>query len=64
MRNNAAECVNQIVKQLKDEGLQIKKSLESKRKILESEVTQAAVAGVEIDKLLANISEWEVKVTQ
>lgn len=44
--------------------MQTKKGFEQKRKILESEVTQAAYAGLEIDKLLGTITEWEVKLSQ
>lgn len=61
MRNNASECVNMIVKLLKDEGMTMKKGFEQKRKILESEVTQAAYDGLEVDKLISTITEWEGK---
>lgn len=42
--------------------MQYKKSFEQKRKILESEVTQAAFDGLEVDKLLGTIAEWEKKL--
>ena len=64
MRNMANECVNQIVRLLKEDGMQYKKSFEQKRKILESEVTQAAFDGLEIDKLLGTIAEWEKKLRE
>ena len=63
MRTNPSECVNLIVKLLKDDGMTPKKCFEQKRKILESEVTKAAYDGLEIDKLIAKIGEWETRVT-
>jgi hypothetical protein len=63
MRTNPSDCVNLIVKLLKDDGMTPKKGFEQKRKILESEVTKAAYDGLEIDKLIATIGEWETRVT-
>lgn len=63
MRNFSSECVNLIIKLLKDEGMQSNKGFEQKRKILESEVTQSAYDGIEIDKLIGTIGEWESKLS-
>lgn len=63
MRTNPTECVNLIVKLLKDDGMTPIKGFEQKRKITESEVTKAAFDGLEIDKLIATIGEWETRVT-
>ena len=46
---NANECVNFIVKHLKRQGLVVNKNYEKKRKIMESEVTENAVKGIQID---------------
>lgn len=53
---NANECVNLIVKHLKRQGLVVNKNYEKKRKILESEVTETAVKGIQIDTLLERIN--------
>lgn len=63
MRHMQTECVNMIVRLIKEEGFLQQKSFEQKRKILESEVTQAAYAGIEIEKLLETIEEWETKLS-
>ncbi len=63
MRHMQTECVNMIVRLIKEEGFLQQKSFEQKRKILESEVTQAAYAGIEIEKLLETIDEWETKLS-
>lgn len=63
MRSMNTECVNMITRLLKDEGMQIAKTFENKRKILESEVTSAAYAGIEIEKLLLTVQEWETKLS-
>jgi hypothetical protein len=56
---NANECVNFIVKHLKRQGLVVNKNYEKKRKILESEVTENAVKGIQIDNLLEKINQYE-----
>ena len=56
---NANECVNLIVKHLKRQGLVVNKNYEKKRKIMESEVTETAVKGIQIDTLLERINQYE-----
>jgi hypothetical protein len=63
MRHMQTECVNMIVRLLKEDGFLQQKSFEQKRKILESEVTSAQYAGIEIEKLLETIQEWETKLS-
>ncbi len=63
MKNQSELCVARIVKLLKDDGMTMKQNFEPRRKILESEVTQAAYEGLEIQKLVETISEWETKLS-
>jgi len=43
MNQNSNDCISMIVKNLKKDGVQIKKEYEKKRMILESEVTKNAI---------------------
>lgn len=62
MSHNAQDCVNLIVRNLKEIGVTSRKDFEKKRKILESEVTASAMAELKIDTLLKTIFEWEEKL--
>lgn len=64
MSHNSSECVNMIVRNLKEDGIVAKKDFEKKRKILESEVTAGAVAELKIDTLLKTIFEYENKLQE
>ena len=57
----AAECVQNLVKKLKSLNFKMEKGYEKKRKILESEVTQAAYDGLDIEKLENSINEEYTK---
>ena len=64
MSHNSQDCVNLIVRNLKESGVVAKKDFEKKRKILESEVTAGAMAELKIDTLLKTIFEWENKLAE
>lgn len=64
MNHNSQDCVNLIIRNLKESGVVAKKDFEKKRKILESEVTASAMAELKIDTLLNTIFEWELKLQQ
>jgi len=64
MSHNSQDCVNTIVRNLKESGVVAKKDFEKKRKILESEVTAGAMAELKIDTLLKTIFEWENKLAE
>jgi hypothetical protein len=54
--NNANDCVNLILKHLKNHGLSIDKKYAKKKKLQESEVTADSVMQQhEVDKLLKTI---------
>lgn len=53
---NANECVNMVVKNLKKQGLIVDKKYEKKRKILESDVSQSQYKELNINNLLATIA--------
>lgn len=59
MNQNSNECVTLIMRNLKQAGITSTKAFEKKRKIRESEVTQASVSELKIDALLRTIEEWE-----
>ena len=61
---NANECVNLVVKQLKKQGLQVNKNYEKKRKILESEVSESAYKEYNINMLLNKIQQYEQNLEQ
>lgn len=56
---NANECVNMVVKNLKKQGLIVDKKYEKKRKILESDVSQSQYKELNINNLLATIAQYE-----
>ena len=53
-----------IVKNLKREGITIKKEYEKKRMILESEVTKNAIKNMKIDSVLLTIEQFEKKMEE
>lgn len=53
-----------IVKNLKREGITIKKEYEKKRMILESEVTKNAIKNMKIDSVLLTIEQFERKMEE
>ena len=53
-----------IVKNLKREGITIKKEYEKKRMILESEVTKNAIKNMKIDSVLLTIDQFERKMEE
>ena len=53
-----------IVKNLKREGITIKKEYEKKRMILESEVTKNAIKNMKIDSVLLTIEQLEKKMEE
>ena len=53
-----------IVKNLKREGINIKKEYEKKRMILESEVTKNAIKNMKIDSVLLTIEQFEKKMEE
>lgn len=58
--NNANDCVNLILKHLKNHGLSIDKKYAKKKKLQESEVTADSVMQQhEVDKLLKTIYQYE-----
>jgi hypothetical protein len=61
---NANECVNLIVKQLKRQGMLVNKNYEKKRKILESEVSESAYKEYNINMLLNKIQQYEENLAQ
>lgn len=52
---NGNECLNQIVKNLKNKGLIVNKNYEKKRKIMEHEVNEHAMKELKIGMLLEKI---------
>lgn len=56
LMQNANECVNMVVKNLKKQGLMVDKKYEKKRKILESDVNQSQYKELNINNLLATIA--------
>lgn len=56
---NAVECVNLIVKYLKNLGIAADKKYEKKRKILESEVSKKAFQKTDVQSLLDEIEQLE-----
>ena len=55
MNQNSNDCISMIVKNLKRDGVTIKKEYEKERMILESEVTKNAIKQMNIDSVLATI---------
>ena len=55
MNQNSNDCISMIVKNLKRDGITIKKEYEKKRMILEHEVTKNAIKNMKIDSVLATI---------
>ena len=53
-----------IVKNLKREGITIKKEYEKKRMILESEVTKNVIKNMKIDSVLLTIEQFEKKMEE
>jgi hypothetical protein len=53
-----------IVKNLKKDGVTIKKEYEKKRMILESEVTKNAIKSMKIDSVLQTIAQFEKKMEE
>lgn len=64
MNQNSNDCISMIVKNLKKDGVQIKKEYEKKRMILESEVTKNAIKQMKIDSVLATIDQFEKKMEE
>ncbi len=53
-----------IVKNLKKDGVTIKKEYEKKRMILESEVTKNAIKQMKIDSVLLTIERYEKQMEE
>ena len=64
MNQNSNDCISMIVKNLKREGITIKKEYEKKRMILESEVTKNAIKNMKIDSVLLTIEQFEKKMEE
>ena len=64
MNQNSNDCISMIVKNLKREGITIKKEYEKKRMILESEVTKNAIKNMKIDSVLLTIDQFERKMEE
>ena len=64
MNQNSNDCISMIVKNLKREGITIKKEYEKKRMILESEVTKNAIKNMKIDSVLLTIEQFERKMEE
>ena len=64
MNQTSNACISMLVKNLKKEGITIKKEYEKKRMILESEVTKNAIKNMKIDSVLATIEQFEKKMDE
>ncbi len=64
MNQNSNDCISMIVKNLKKDGVTIKKEYEKKRMILESEVTKNAIKQMKIDSVLLTIEQFEKKMSE
>ena len=64
MIQNSNDCISMIVKNLKKDGVTIKKEYEKKRMIQESEVTKHAIKNMKIDSVLATIEQFEKKMEE
>jgi len=59
MNQNSNDCISMIVKNLKRDGVNIKKEYEKKRMILESEVTKSAIKQMDIQAVEKTIEQYE-----
>ena len=64
MNQNSNDCISMIVKNLKKDGIAIKKEYEKKRMILESEVTKQAIKNMKIESVLLTIQQFERKMEE
>ncbi len=64
MNQNSNDCISMITKNLKKDGVTIKKEYEKKRMILESEVTKNAIKQMKIDSVLLTIEQFEKKMSE
>lgn len=62
MNQNSNDCISMIVKNLKRDGVTIKKEYEKKRMILESEVTKSAIKQMDIQAVEKTIEQYERKM--